>query len=778
MVAAGGAAAGPLLDVFRTPDFNVASFVRDATSQGQDRLRRLTQQLEDCLSYLDEELQREIIACHEELLLSAGSVGDLDGQLGEVKAMVSTLKASAARMRSEVLSPFADVKRRTTLLERMQAVSVLIRKLRSFLSDARKLHTQMEAPTKDFSKAAHTLHELEAVLGECGLARVDVLRAEVAWIRDTGLRVRRQAEDDLRSGTKQGNQISLSVALQVFFNLQCLQPQLLRMLTEMLAEFTAAPLMPGLGFQQSLEVNLQILVAQTQRIYLLDELIRSKRDPLTHRSFSSVMEEGGGIQGSSSLVKHFWGECTLALKAKFTKLSQDRGARKVLLADVPKILNSLAEAADKVNVMSRGRGQALKTAEREALCAVVADLRTEYLLESIRRVTEPVEMMLPEKLLASLTAAGERLPTGGQASMGANLGAGDGGVADELPTSHDVRRYVQLLAAELERGECCQEHLQKETVRTVRSSVVLFATRLEQVMDFSSIEIQCFANESLLLLRASLPLPTAGHARNARIFGIAHHTLSALKEFIPARFQALVVTEQVHATLQQTQSAIVAPTFAALRRAMLLSFVRALAGAEERGADGSPAILAASQACAHVGKYHFALFGTGQLLPYMKDLCIAIMRSYVSAATLRKPCEEKARSEVLQDMQTVETALSSLDSDFQGHASHEAGVFREFRKLLFARPLASVDFDALVNVIPVHVLLTFLVHQLSPEVPTLPVFLGMEPAKFLESTLLPLWDGDSVALASFNSSVADLSDRHGLDPTESTAIAFIVTHSA
>ena len=48
----------------------------------------------------------------------------------------------------------------------MQAVNVLVRKLLRFLFDARKLRSQMDAPGKDFSKAAHTLHELESVLQE------------------------------------------------------------------------------------------------------------------------------------------------------------------------------------------------------------------------------------------------------------------------------------------------------------------------------------------------------------------------------------------------------------------------------------------------------------------------------------------------------------------------------------------------------------------------------------------------------------------------------------
>ena len=46
-------------------------------------------------------------------------------------------------------------------------------------------------------------------------SEVDILRAEVLWIRDVSAKVRRQSEEDLRSGVRQGNHSGLSVALQV-----------------------------------------------------------------------------------------------------------------------------------------------------------------------------------------------------------------------------------------------------------------------------------------------------------------------------------------------------------------------------------------------------------------------------------------------------------------------------------------------------------------------------------------------------------------------------------
>ena len=156
-----------LLDNFRKPDFNVAAFVRDAGAHGDTS--RLSQQLQDAAATLEEDLRREIAACHEELLLCASSINDLDGQLGEAHDIVGALKASVLRVRGDVLVPFQDIKWKVELLERMQAVNVLIRRVVRFLWDARKLRSQMDAPGKDFSKAAHTLHELELLLQETGL---------------------------------------------------------------------------------------------------------------------------------------------------------------------------------------------------------------------------------------------------------------------------------------------------------------------------------------------------------------------------------------------------------------------------------------------------------------------------------------------------------------------------------------------------------------------------------------------------------------------------------
>merc|ERR1712190_675760 len=98
-------------------------------------------------------------------------------------------------------------------------------------------------------------------------------------------------------------------------------------------------------------------------------------------------------------------------------------------------------------------------------------------------------------------------------------------------------------------------------------------------------------------------------------------------------------------------------------------------------------------------------------------------------------------------------------------------------KFICTQSLESVDFDELMNVIPLHWLLTFLVHQLPEEVPTLADFNRVAPSSYLEGTLIPLWDEQPAAVSALKTKIAELCDRHNLDPTESTVVAFIMAQT-
>ena len=71
----------------------------------------------------------------------------------------------------------------------------------------------------------------------------------------------------------------------------------------------------------------------------------------------------------------------------------------------------------------------------------------------------------------------------------------------------------------------------------------------------------------------------------------------------------------------------------------------------------------------------------------------------------------------------------------------------------------SLNFEELINVIPLHLLLTYLVHQIElPQVPSLPESLGLSKAQYLEAEALPLWEEKPQALENLKVNVRNLID--------------------
>merc|ERR1711862_120190 len=103
-----------------------------------------------------------------------------------------------------------------------------------------------------------------------------------------------------------------------------------------------------------------------------------------------------------------------------------------------------------------------------------------------------------------------------------------------------------------------------------------------------------------------------------------------------------------------------------------------------------------------------------------RDLCSFVIRSFVSAVALLKPCTPGNRALLVQDMHSLETMMASLSQDFQNHLQRDMTVWKEFKRLLSVQSIVTADFDVFAKAIPLHLLLAFLVHQLPAEVPTLP----------------------------------------------------------
>merc|ERR1719473_1219824 len=161
-----------------------------------------------------------------------------------------------------------------------------------------------------------------------------------------------------------------------------------------------------------------------------------------------------------------------------------------------------------------------------------------------------------------------------------------------------------------------------------------------------------------------------------------------------------------------------------IQRIILVCIHRMEAWIEKNAKEESPDILVAVQMCNHVSRYYFALFGSGHLQLYLKDLSIYIIRSFLSYAVLVKPCTEVARKVLVTNMQSLELALGALDSEFQNRIRSEAAVFKEFRRVFFLDEFDAQGLQDLMNTIPLHLLLAYLIAQLPAAVPHIHTFSG------------------------------------------------------
>jgi len=129
-------------------------------------------------------------------------------------------------------------------------------------------------------------------------------------------------------------------------------------------------------------------------------------------------------------------------------------------------------------------------------------------------------------------------------------------------------------------------------------------------------------------------------------------------------------------------------------------------------------------------------------------------------------------------LQNLQTDKSNFDIDSQYHNDSFKTISRmilfevhlvEFIEMSLRCPwlsfvvlgtsAGSLNLEELTNVIPLHLLLTYLVHQIEvPQIPNLPDFLRRSKSEYLESEAVPLWEEKPKAMENLKANVMRLAD--------------------
>ncbi|XP_011869002.1 PREDICTED: conserved oligomeric Golgi complex subunit 5 [Vollenhovia emeryi] len=177
--------------------------------------------LGQAIEVLNAELQRQVLANHEDLLSQATWVEKLEGVLFIMQSHIQSLLSAVERLRGKIIDPFNRIEMQTIVLARLHETSDLLRRVSRMQHLSKRLNSQMSSITQgpDIVKAANSLHELEQLMADTDLNGLDVIADDQQAIKAQRATVQRIATHTLTQGLQTMDRAKVSTAVQVFQNL-------------------------------------------------------------------------------------------------------------------------------------------------------------------------------------------------------------------------------------------------------------------------------------------------------------------------------------------------------------------------------------------------------------------------------------------------------------------------------------------------------------------------------------------------------------------------------
>uniref|UniRef100_A0AAR2L7S6 Conserved oligomeric Golgi complex subunit 5 N-terminal domain-containing protein n=1 Tax=Pygocentrus nattereri TaxID=42514 RepID=A0AAR2L7S6_PYGNA len=113
------------------------------------------------ISQLDRELHCQVVARHEDLLAQATGIESLEGVLEMMQTRIAALQNTVDRIRTKIVDPYNKIVVRTAQLARLQVACDLLRRIIRILYLSKRLQGQLQGGSRELTKAAQSLNELE-----------------------------------------------------------------------------------------------------------------------------------------------------------------------------------------------------------------------------------------------------------------------------------------------------------------------------------------------------------------------------------------------------------------------------------------------------------------------------------------------------------------------------------------------------------------------------------------------------------------------------------------
>uniref|UniRef100_A0A8C1IEF3 Conserved oligomeric Golgi complex subunit 5 n=1 Tax=Cyprinus carpio TaxID=7962 RepID=A0A8C1IEF3_CYPCA len=316
----------------------------------------------DVKTYTAQAIHHAVIA--EQLAKLAEGISQLDKEL-HCQVSQTPVRVHRLQIRTKIVDPYNKIVVRTAQLARLQVACDLLRRIIRILYLSKRLQGQLQGGSREITKAAQSLNELDYLSQGVDLSGIDVIENDLLFISRARLEVENQAKRLLEQGMEIQNPSQVGTALQVFYNLGNLRETIrsvvdgyrtsvqenvvnaldIKVLTQP-ANTRGAPgraVMPTPGntaaFRAALWTNLEKLMDQIcaacGQVQHLQKVLTKKRDPVSHVCFIDEIIK----DGQPDILHTFWSSVTQTLSEELQKATAaSTFLKQALEGEYPKLL--------------------------------------------------------------------------------------------------------------------------------------------------------------------------------------------------------------------------------------------------------------------------------------------------------------------------------------------------------------------------------------------------------------------------------------------------------
>lgn len=725
---------------FLSESFDVKAHANQAIQR-----HAITEQLSklaEGIGLLDKEIHSQIVAHHEDLLSQATGVETLEGVLQMMQTRIQSLLAAMDRIRAKVTEPYTKILTRTVQLRNLQEACDLLRRIIRILYLSKRLHSQLQGGSREITKAAQSLNELDYICDGVDLTGIEVIEQDRRFVKQARQEVESQAQKMLEQGMETQNQAQVATSLQVFHNLGCLKEIVEKVVKQSrdgleddvksCLDVTALSMqqtgpqgkagpgrasMPVTGntaaLRATLWTNMEKLMdsiySACAQIQHLQKVLLKKRDPVTHVCF---MEELKQKEGSTHIMADFWLDITQLLKGKFSSAANSSSfLKQAFEGEYPKLLRlyndlwkrlqqfsltvetgSLSLATEALatgdvteeDIFSQSSKTDKQNSSEKALRETLTNFETAYLSKSLSRLFDPIN-------LAFSTAS------------------------FSPPTTEEVDSIVKTISSELNVASV-DTKLCITVSKNVAKTVKMFCVKSEQLL--------CTDGEASQVIGP----PTQGQTRNAAVVNTLYQLHLAVSsvvnslEHYPDEAKSSITDSLKNIVLLMTSAVrpLMSSVCDALEAIILTMHQEDFSGPAPTGQETeAPCSLYMRELQGFVSRcqtdYLSQFTCNDFIMECIQPICCRCIDLFVRHACLVRPLGEGGKLRLAADFAQMELAISPFCKRVSD-LGKPYRLLRAFRPLLFQSMEHVSESPALGEIIPYSLLLHFLFARAPAEI--------------------------------------------------------------